>query len=94
MGFPTKVQLIKRKSSEQWYINFPSAVAQAMEFCRGEVVEWIVEDRSQLVLRRRNPPPSAVKKTPRKTSARPSTGSGASARRPSASKGSRTGRKR
>ena len=21
MGFPTKVQLIKRKASEQWYIN-------------------------------------------------------------------------
>ena len=38
MGFPTKVQLIKRKESEQWYINFPSAVAQAMEFERGETV--------------------------------------------------------
>ena len=36
MGFPTKVQLIKRRASEQWYINFPSAVAQAMEFSRGE----------------------------------------------------------
>ena len=53
MGFPTKVQLIKRQKSEQWYINFPSAVAQAMEFVRGEVVEWIVEDKGQLVLRRR-----------------------------------------
>jgi len=28
MGFPTKVQLIKRQASEQWYINFPSALAQ------------------------------------------------------------------
>jgi hypothetical protein len=63
MGFPTKVQLIKRQKSEQWYINFPSAVAQAMEFVRGEVVEWIVEDKGQLVLRRREVPPSAVKKT-------------------------------
>lgn len=62
MGFPTKVQLIKRKSSEQWYINFPSAVAQAMEFERGEVVEWIIEDKGQLVLRRTNPPASAMKK--------------------------------
>jgi hypothetical protein len=35
MGLPTNVQLIKRKSSEQWYINFPSAVAQAMDFSRG-----------------------------------------------------------
>lgn len=62
MGFPTKVQLIDRKNSQQWYINFPSAVAQAMEFERGEVVEWIVEDKSQLVLRRTRPLRRAVKK--------------------------------
>lgn len=62
MGFPTKVQLIKRKQSEQWYINFPSAIAQAMEFDRGETVEWIIEDKSQLVLRRQKVPPSALKK--------------------------------
>ena len=62
MGFPTKVQLIRRRASEQWYINFPSAVAQAMEFEKGEVVEWIVEDKGQLVLRRLAPPPSARKK--------------------------------
>ena len=63
MGFPTKVQLIKRKSSEQWYINFPSALAQAMDFSRGETVEWSVEDKSLLALRRLNPPASALKKT-------------------------------
>ncbi len=63
MGFPTKVQLIKRKDSEQWYINFPSALAQAMEFERGETVEWIIEDKSQLVLRRRSVPVSTLKKT-------------------------------
>ena len=62
MGCPTKVQLIKRKQSEQWYINFPSAIAQAMEFERGEIVEWIVEDKGQLVLRRTRVPPSALKK--------------------------------
>lgn len=62
MGFPTKVQLIKRKASEQWYINFPSALAQAMEFERGETVEWVIEDKSQLVLRRR----SASATTPQK----------------------------
>ncbi len=62
MGYPTKIQLIKRKQSEQWYINFPSAVAQAMEFERGETVEWILEDKSQLVVRRLKTPPSALKK--------------------------------
>ena len=68
MGYPTKVQLIKRKNSEQWYINFPAAVAQAMEFSRGEVVEWIIEDKAQLVLNRKNPPPSAIKKKRRASS--------------------------
>lgn len=62
MGYPTKVQLINRKQSEQWYINFPAAVAQAMEFERGETVEWIIEDKGSLVLRRQNVPPSAIKK--------------------------------
>jgi hypothetical protein len=52
MGFPTKIQLIKRSKSEQWYINFPSALAQAMEFERGEIVEWAIEDKHKLILRR------------------------------------------
>jgi antitoxin component of MazEF toxin-antitoxin module len=52
MGFPTKIQLIKRAASEQWYINLPSAVAQAMEFTRGETVEWIIEDKQKMILKR------------------------------------------
>lgn len=52
MGFPTKIQLIKRAKSEQWYINLPAAVAQAMEFDKGEVVEWIIEDKQKMVLKR------------------------------------------
>ncbi len=69
MGYPTRVQLINRKASQQWYVNFPSALAQALEFSRGETVEWVIEDRSQLVLNRRQPPPSALKKTPPRRSA-------------------------
>lgn len=63
MGFPTKVQLIKRKASEQWYVNFPSAIAQAMEFEKGEIVEWIIEDKGLLALKRRDIPASLLKKT-------------------------------
>ena len=67
MGCPTKVQLIKRKESEQWYINFPSAVAQAMEFERGETVEWFIEDKGTLALKRRSVPPSVLKKKPQES---------------------------
>jgi hypothetical protein len=52
MGYPTKVQLIQRKASEQWYINFPAALAHAMEFNKGETVEWVIQDRDTLSLKR------------------------------------------
>jgi hypothetical protein len=92
MGFPTKVQLIKRKASEQWYINFPSAVAQAMEFSRGETVEWLIEDKSLLALRRPQAPPPVLKKTLRSSSTA-SSNSGASASPAAPSSESTSGRK-
>ena len=52
MGFKTKVQLINRKESQQWYINFPSACAQMMDFEKGEVVEWELTDTGNLILKR------------------------------------------
>ena len=52
MGFPTKIQLIKRTASEQWYVNFPSAIAKAMEFQKGEVVEWVIEDKQHMTIKR------------------------------------------
>lgn len=60
MGFPTKVQLISREKSEQWYINFPAALAQACEFLRGEIVEWTVKDKYTLILRRSKDPQSTL----------------------------------
>lgn len=68
MGFPTKLQRINRKASQQWYVNLPSALAQAMDFTPGEIVEWAVEDRTQLVLNRPQAPPSPLKKTPPRAS--------------------------
>jgi hypothetical protein len=64
MGYPTKIQLIKRSKSEQWYINFPSAIAQAMEFERGEVVEWMIQDRQTMILKREESTPGQQKKKP------------------------------
>jgi hypothetical protein len=60
MGSPTKVQLIERKESEQWYINFPAAIAQAMEFTKGEVVEWTIADKQHLILSRTVVPPDLI----------------------------------
>jgi len=62
MGYPTKIQLIKRIKSEQWYVNFPSAVAQAIEFKQGEVVEWLIDDHQRLVLKRSDDAVVSLKK--------------------------------
>jgi len=69
MGYPTKVQLIARKKgSDQYYINFPTAVAEAMDFQKGETIEWIIEDKANLIVHRPEVPPSpiTVKKTLRR----------------------------
>lgn len=81
MGFPTKVQRINRKKSEQWYINFPSAVAQAMEFSKGETVEWFIEDKETLVLHRPESPDRRLKKTLNSPSSAKSNGSSDRVRR-------------
>ena len=44
MGYPTKVQLIERKASEQFYINFPAPIAQAMDFAKGTASVWTSPD--------------------------------------------------
>jgi len=71
MGYPTKVQLIRRKKgTDQYYINFPTAVAEAMEFQKGEIIEWIIEDKANIIAHRLVVPPSPVtieKKTTRRS---------------------------
>jgi len=55
MGYPTRIQQIRRKGSSQWYVNIPAALANAMEFQKGEVVEWVVRESLGLVLKRQKP---------------------------------------
>lgn len=74
MGYPTKVQLIRRKkTADQYYINFPTALAEAMELEKGEIIEWIIEDKANIIAHRRHVPPSPI--TVKKTLLRSSQGS-------------------
>ncbi len=53
MGYKTKIQLICRtKGKDQWYINFPMACAQMMNFQKGETVEWELTESGNLLLKR------------------------------------------
>ena len=53
MAYQSTVQVIQRDGkSRQWYLICPAPLAQALEIEKGEVIEWIVEDKHTLVLRR------------------------------------------
>jgi antitoxin component of MazEF toxin-antitoxin module len=56
MGYPTKIQLISRKKGNQWYVNFPNALAEAMRFKKGETVEWEIETIQKLIMIRQAVP--------------------------------------
>lgn len=53
MGYKTKVQMVNRKYSKQYYVVMPVPLAEAIEIEKGEVVEWVVVDKQKLVLKRR-----------------------------------------
>ena len=65
MGYPTKIQLISRTKGNQWYVNFPNVLAEAMDFRKGETVEWEVESLNSLRMVRTEMP---MRSTSRKKS--------------------------
>jgi hypothetical protein len=53
MGYQSTVQVIQRGGkNRQWYLICPAPLAQALEIEKGEVIEWVVEDKHTLVLKR------------------------------------------
>ena len=53
MGYFSKVQVIERaKGQRQFYLICPAALAQALEIEKGETIEWVVEDKWTLTVRR------------------------------------------
>jgi len=53
MGFVSKVQVIQRgEKNRQFYFICPAPLAQALEIEKGEEIEWVVEDKGRLTIRR------------------------------------------
>ncbi len=53
MGYISTVQVIKRgPKNRQYYMICPASLAQALEIQKGELVEWVVEDKKTITLRR------------------------------------------
>jgi hypothetical protein len=53
MGYLTKVQVIQRaKGQKQFYLICPAPLAQALEMEKGESIEWVVQDKWTLSIKR------------------------------------------
>jgi hypothetical protein len=53
MSYLSKVQVIERANqTRQFYLICPAPLARALELEKGEEIEWVIEDRATLVLRR------------------------------------------
>ena len=52
MGYQTKIQKVERPTNQSYYVNLPSAVAQALDVEKGELFEWIIEDKNVIILKR------------------------------------------
>ena len=58
MGYPSKIQLIKRPKNQQWHVNFPNALAEALDLQKGEAIEWEIHSRDVIVMVRKQAPPA------------------------------------
>jgi len=65
MGYPTKIQMIAREKGNQWYVNFPNALAEAMNFKKSETVEWEVESLRTLKMVRKKVRPQKASTNPK-----------------------------
>lgn len=52
MGYTVKIQRVERKTTKSFYVNFPAAIAEAMDIEKGEEFEWIIEDKNELTFLR------------------------------------------
>ncbi|MBI4707728.1 MAG: hypothetical protein HY761_07380 [Candidatus Omnitrophica bacterium] len=53
MGYFSKVQVIQRgNKNKQYYLICPVSLAQALELEKGEIIEWVIENKDRIIFRR------------------------------------------
>ena len=52
-GYAVKLQKVERPTNRSYYVNFPVALAEAMNMTKGEEFVWIVEDKNTLIFKRK-----------------------------------------
>jgi len=54
MAYDIKVQKVDRKTTRSFYVNLPTAIAEAALVEKGEIWEWTIEDKNTFVLKRKS----------------------------------------
>ena len=52
MGYKTKIQKVERPTNRSFYVNMPTALADAIGLEKGEEMEWEIENKNVLILKR------------------------------------------
>ena len=55
MGYKIKIQKVQRPTNKSYYVNMPAAIAEAIGLEKGEEMEWEIENKNLLVLKRVKP---------------------------------------
>lgn len=54
MGYISRVQVIQRgRGTRQFYLICPAPLAEALELEKSEEIEWVIQDKQTLQIRRR-----------------------------------------
>jgi bifunctional DNA-binding transcriptional regulator/antitoxin component of YhaV-PrlF toxin-antitoxin module len=62
MAYQSTVQVIERaNNTRQFYLICPAPLARALEMEKGETIEWVVEDKYTLVIKR-VPPSKSIRR--------------------------------
>ena len=62
MGYKVRLQRVQRTGTSSYYVNFPVAVAEAIQAQKAEEWEWMLEDKNTLVFKRLEPLPARKQK--------------------------------
>ena len=52
MGYKVKIQKVERAVNRSFYVNFPVALAEAINIKKGEEMEWFIEGKNEFILKR------------------------------------------
>jgi hypothetical protein len=62
MGYKVKIQKVERPTNRSFYVNLPTALADAAAVQKAEQFEWTIEDKNTFVLSRcKKLPPRKIK---------------------------------